>query len=131
MAAWPREVASEMEGRLALDMTGRSRAQELVCHRVRGKEAEEGSARTLPGSGSCKEGGWGCPLRQGSQGSRFMGGQVFVLGQGGDRLQEQPEQRRREEKGKGNHTRTVECAGIFQKVGLRLVLVPFTAGKEV
>ena len=46
-------------------------------------------------------GGWGCPLRQGSQGSRFMGGQVFVLGQGGDRLQEQPEQRRREEKGKG------------------------------
>ena len=62
MAAWPREVASEMEGRLALDMTGRSRAQELVCHGVGGKEAEEGSARTLPGSGSCKEGGWGCPL---------------------------------------------------------------------
>ena len=46
------------------------------------------------------------PLRQGSQGSRFMGGQVFVLGQGGDRLQEQPEQRHREETGKGNHTRT-------------------------
>lgn len=93
------EVASETEGRLTLDMTGRSRAQELVCHGVGEKEAEEGSARTVPGSGSCKEGGWGCPLRQGSQGSRLPGGQVFVLGQGGDRLQEQPEQRRREEKG--------------------------------
>lgn len=71
------------------------------------------------------------PLRQGSQGSRFMGGQVFVLGQGGDRLQEQPEQRCRRRRAKETTRGPMECAGIFQKVGLWLVLVPLTAGKEV
>lgn len=107
MAAWPGAVTSETEGRLALDTTGEVQRTGAGGHGVGVKEAKEGSARKVPGSSFCKEGGWGCPLRQGSQGSRFTRGQVFVLGQGGDRLQgQQPEQRHREEKGKGNHTRT-------------------------
>ena len=82
MAAWPGEVASEMEGRLALDMTGRSRAQELVCHGVGGKEAEEGSARTVPGSGSCKEGGWGCPPKTGQPREQVHGRSGVCVGPG-------------------------------------------------
>ena len=132
MAAWSGAVTSETERRLALDTTGEVQRTGAGSHGVAVKEAEEGSARKVPGSGFCKEGSWGCPLRQGTQGAGSQEVRCLCWARVGtdcrnNSLSKGAERRRAKETTRG----PVEYAGIFQKVGLWLVLAALTAGREV
>lgn len=83
----------------------------------------------MPASGLCNERGRCCWKTEGSQGKRLTGGQAFVSGQGGDRLQEQLQQRSRE----GQREPPVvlwDALGSSRK-GLSLLMVAFTASKGV